>query len=179
MKIVFSVKDQKITHDLQDTLVAGSSGVVLADFLFDETWSDLDVVIVFTNSSICKPYPVEYTGDLVEVPSSVLAPGKFYVSCIGYGENGYRKTTRAWDIQQAITVSKCGALGDCDLLRPASKKVSDDDIASDKEIQDMLDQVFGKADTPEPPQPDAPAGDEDIATDDEVKDMLELVFGGD
>ena len=179
MTIAFSVNDQKITHDLQDTLVAGSSGVVLADFLFDETWKDLDIVVVFSNSSLCKPVPVRYTDTSLEVPSDVLAPGKLYVSCVGFGSNGYRKTTRAWDIQQAITVVQCGAMGACELLRPVAQSTSDGDIASDDEVEDMLEQVFGKNDTPTPPQPDAPSGDGDIASDDEVKDMLDNIFGGD
>lgn len=179
MLIVFSVNDQKISHDLKQSLVAGSSGVVIASFLFDESWNDLDIAVVFSNSAVCKPEPVRYDNAPVVVPSSVLVPGKLYVSCIGFGDNGYRKTTQAWDIQQAITVMKCGALGDCELLRPVSQSVSDKDIAADDEIKDMLDQVFGEKDTPTPPQPDTPAGDEDIATDDEVKDMLDNIFGGD
>ncbi len=179
MTIAISVNDQKITHDLQDTLVAGSNGVVLADFSFDESWHDLDIVVVFSNSSVCKPVPMRYLYAPLELPSAVLVPGKLYVSCVGFGKYGYRKTTRAWDIQQAITVARCGAMGDCELLRPSTQEVSGDDIASDKEVEDMLEQVFGPIDTPTPPQPDTPSGDgdEDIASDDEVKAMLDNVFG--
>jgi len=49
--IIFTVNDQKVTHDLgQRTLVAGSSGVVKAAFTFDNSWDGLDVVVVFSNS---------------------------------------------------------------------------------------------------------------------------------
>lgn len=38
MLIIFTVNDQKVTHDLgQRTLVAGSSGVVKAAFTFDNS----------------------------------------------------------------------------------------------------------------------------------------------
>ena len=51
MLIIFTVNDQKVTHDLgQRTLVAGSSGVVKAAFTFDNSWDGLDVVAVFSNS---------------------------------------------------------------------------------------------------------------------------------
>lgn len=51
MLIIFTVNDQKVTHDLgQRTLVAGSSGVVKAAFTFDNSWDGLDVVVVFSNS---------------------------------------------------------------------------------------------------------------------------------
>lgn len=51
MLIIFTVNDQKVTHDLgQRTLVAGSSGVVQAAFTFDNSWDGLDVVVVFSNS---------------------------------------------------------------------------------------------------------------------------------
>ena len=45
MLIIFTVNDQKVTHDLgQRTLVAGSSGVVKAAFTFDNSWDGLDSV---------------------------------------------------------------------------------------------------------------------------------------
>ena len=46
MLIIFTVNDQKVTHDLgQRTLVAGSSGVAKAAFTFDNSWDGLDVVV--------------------------------------------------------------------------------------------------------------------------------------
>lgn len=52
MLIIFTVKDQKVTHDLgKRTLVAESVGVVQAAFTFDNSWDGLDKVIVFSNSN--------------------------------------------------------------------------------------------------------------------------------
>lgn len=64
MLIIFTVNDQKVTHDLgQRTLVAGSSGVVKAAFTFDNSWDGLDVVVVFSNSGKkCNNKPIKYDG---------------------------------------------------------------------------------------------------------------------
>ena len=61
MLIIFTVNDQKVTHDLgQRTLVAGSSGVVQAAFTFDNSWDGLDVVVVFSNSGKkCNNKPIK------------------------------------------------------------------------------------------------------------------------
>ena len=148
MCITFTVNKQTITHDLgQQQLVAGSSGVVQADFSFDESWEGFDVVAVFTNSAKRCAAPVRYTGEPIDIPANALVAGKLYVSLIGFGDNDLRKTTRKWDIQQAITVQECGALGDCDLLRNmvhecTSGEVSDADVATDAEVVEMLNSVF-------------------------------------
>lgn len=42
MLIIFSVNDQKITHDLKGQLVAGSVDIVQAAFKFDSSWDELD-----------------------------------------------------------------------------------------------------------------------------------------
>ena len=41
MLIIFSVNDQKITHDLKGQLVAGSVDIVQAAFKFDSSWDEL------------------------------------------------------------------------------------------------------------------------------------------
>lgn len=120
MLITFTVKDQKVTHDLGSrTLVSGSSGEVQADFVFDDSWDGYDVIVVFTNSNqqCGSVQPIKYEGEAFDIPDSVLKAGKLYVSVIGFGDNGKRKTTLKWDIQQAITVHQCGAMGSCELLR--------------------------------------------------------------
>ena len=148
MLITFTIKEQTITHDLgQQQLVAGSNGVVQADFSFDGSWEGFDVVVVFTNSAKRCAAPVRYTGDPIDIPTTVLVAGKLYVSVIGFGDNGLRKTTMRWDIQQAITVQECGALGGCELLRNmvhdcTTSEVSDEDIATDEEVVQMLNSVF-------------------------------------
>ena len=119
MLIIFTVNDQKVTHDLgQRTLVAGSSGVVKAAFTFDNSWDGLDVVVVFSNSGKkCNNKPIKYDGVPIDIPPEVLIAGKLYVSVIGFGDSGTRKTTQKWDVQQAISVHPCGALGSLDILR--------------------------------------------------------------
>lgn len=184
MLIIFTVKDQKVTHDLgKRNLVAESVGVVQAAFTFDSDWEGLDKIVVFTNTNkkCCSPKPVRYDDDPIDIPVEVLKAGKLYVSVIGFGEGTKKLTTRAWDIQQAITVQECGAMGGCDLLRNmASGTVSDGDVATDGEVDDMLDDVFGEdeptggeTETPETPS----VSEEDVATDKEVSDMLDEVFG--
>lgn len=44
MLIIFSVNDQKITHDLKGQLVAGSVDIVQAAFKFDSSWAELDKI---------------------------------------------------------------------------------------------------------------------------------------
>lgn len=44
MLIIFSVNDQKITHDLKGQLVAGSVDIVQAAFKFDSSWDELDKI---------------------------------------------------------------------------------------------------------------------------------------
>ena len=51
MLIIFSVNDQKITHDLKGQLVAGSVDIVQAAFKFDSSWDELDKIVVFTSSA--------------------------------------------------------------------------------------------------------------------------------
>ena len=184
MLIIFTVKDQKVTHDLGSrNLVAESIGVVQAAFTFDTDWDGLDKIVVFTNSNkkCCSPKPVKYEGEPIDIPVEVLKAGKLYVSIIGFGEGTKKLTTRAWDIQQAITVQDCGAMGGCELLRNmASSSISEEGVATDEEVDDMLDSVFGEDDPveDEPSEPSTPSvPDEDVATDDEVSTMLDDVFG--
>lgn len=190
MLITFTVKDQKVTHDLgKRTLVAGSKGEVQAAFTFDSSWDGYDVVVVFTNSSAkCKgTKPTKHEGGPFDIPPEALVAGKLYVSVIGFGENGKRKTTMKWDIQQAITVQPCGALGGCDLLRNLAQdggNVSEDNVATDEEVETMLDDVFGEVveggsgESPDSPESGSGTVDEDdVATDAEVHQMLESVFG--
>lgn len=174
MVITFSVNGQKITHDLKGSLVAGSVGVVKAAFEFDKTWCCLDTIAVFKNSQSCKPVPVKYyPGTQINVPESVLVPGKLYVSVVGFGQNGTRKTTQAWDIQQALTVTKCGALGGCDLLRNMVQ-VPDAVVATDEEYDEMMGEIFPDWNKSEPePLPDGAV----VATDEEAEEMFNEVFG--
>lgn len=179
MLIIFSVDDQKITHDLKGQLVAGSVDIVQAAFKFDSSWDELDKIVVFTSSACPKPVPVQFADEAFYIPKDVLKPGKLYVSVVGFGLDGRKKTTQKWDIMQAITVQKCGDGGDCDLLRYlAQGQVADGKVAKDEEVEDMLDTVFGK---PEAPKPDPGGSDSndknDIATDKDVADMLNKVFG--
>lgn len=127
MLIIFTVNDQKVTHDLgQRTLVAGSCGVVQAAFTFDNSWDGLDVVVVFSNSGKkCNNKPIKYDGVPIDIPPEVLIAGKLYVSVIGFGGSGTRKTTQKWDVQQAISVHPCGALGRQQTSASVSKGRSD------------------------------------------------------
>ena len=176
MLIIFTVNDQKVTHDLgQRTLVAGSSGVVKAAFTFDNSWDGLDVVVVFSNSGKeCNNKPIKYDGVPIDIPPEVLIAGKLYVSVIGFGDSGTRKTTQKWDVQQAISVHPCGALGSLDILRNmAQGSVPEENVATDEEVKQMLTEVFGSEEAPDEPDDETPVvDDEDVATDEEVIQML-------
>lgn len=141
MLIIFTVNDQKVTHDLgQRTLVAGSSGVVKAAFTFDNSWDGLDVVVVFSNSGKkCNNKPIKYDGVPIDIPPEVLIAGKLYVSVIGFGDSGTRKTTQKWDVQQAISVHPCGALGSLDILRNmAQGSVPEENVATNGDMEAAL-----------------------------------------
>lgn len=177
MLIIFSVNDQKITHDLKGQLVAGSVDIVQAAFKFDSSWDELDKIVVFTSSACPKPVPVQFADEAFYIPKDVLKPGKLYVSVVGFGLDGRKKTTQKWDIMQAITVQKCGDGGDCDLLRYlAQGQVADGKVAKDEEVKDMLDTVFGKSEAPKPDPGGSDSNDknvseDDIATDKDVADI--------
>lgn len=139
MLIIFSVNDQKITHDLKGQLVAGSVDIVQAAFKFDSSWDELDKIVVFTSSACPKPVPVQFADEAFYIPKDVLKPGKLYVSVVGFGLDGRKKTTQKWDIMQAITVQKCGDGGDCDLLRYlAQGQVADGKVAKDEEVEENV-----------------------------------------
>lgn len=94
MLIIFSVNDQKITHDLKGQLVAGSVDIVQAAFKFDSSWDELDKIVVFTSSACPKPVPVQFADEAFYIPKDVLKPGKLYVSVVGFGLDGRKKTTQ-------------------------------------------------------------------------------------
>lgn len=96
------------------------------------------------------------------------------MSCIGFTD-GVRKTTQAWDVQQAITVQKCGAMGGCDILRNMVQ-VPQEKVASDGDFISMMRDVFGDSYKPGEDLEDPAAGAE-IATDEEVREMFAEVFG--
>lgn len=167
MLIIFSVNDQKITHDLKGQLVAGSVDIVQAAFKFDSSWDELDKIVVFTSSACPKPVPVQFADEAFYIPKDVLKPGKLYVSVVGFGLDGRKKTTQKWDIMQAITVQKCGDGGDCDLLRYlAQGQVADGKVAKDEEVKDMLDTVFGKSEAPKPDPGGSDSNDKNVSEDD-------------
>lgn len=150
MVITFTVREQKISHNMTQTLVAESVGIIYADFQFDTSWDDLEKIVVFYSSDkSVKPVPLKWNGEMLPIPTEVLIAGKLYVSAVGFGSGGRRKNTQAWDVMQAISVQRCGALGGCEFLRPMAENDEQQldpsklDVATDKEVKDMLDDVFG------------------------------------
>ena len=165
--ISLMVKRQKITYQMDEPVIAGSTGIVKAMIFFDSTWDDLDKVVVFSHDNPqIKPFPVKFTGNPIAIPPEILVPGKLYVSVIGFAE-GIRKTTQRWDVQQAITVQRCGALGSCDLLRTMTQ-VPNSSVATDEEFGNMMEEIF--------PSPDSEVPDANIASDEEVEMMFNRIF---
>lgn len=195
MYITFTVNDTKISHDAGGkSIVAGSSGEVKAKFVFDSSWELFDVVVVFSNNNMKKRdiKPIRYSGEPVNIPDDALVAGKLYVSIIGFSLNGSRKTTLKWDMTQAITIQECGALGCSDILRSFATEnkrlVSDEDIATDQENREMLDEIFGPIDESGGDESCNNPSDDDgykpleipeaiVATDEENRELIELIFG--
>lgn len=195
MYITFTVNEQKISHDAAGkTIVAGSSGEVKAKFVFDSAWELFEIVVVFYNNNMKKRdiKPIRYSGEPVNVPDDALVAGKLYVSIIGFSLNGSRKTTQKWDMTQAITIQECGVLGCSDILRSFATEnkrlINDDDIATDQENREMIDEVFGpKPDDENDGNGDNPSEEDGykpleipeaiVATDDENRELIESIFG--
>ena len=97
------------------------------------------------------------------------------MSCIGFGDGGKRKTTQAWDVQQAITVQRCGAMGGCDILRNMVQ-VPESKVATDGDFVSMMNEIFGPEYKPGPGM-DMPVAPGEVATDAEVSEMFAEVFG--
>ena len=88
MLIIFSVNDQKITHDMKGQLVAGSVDIVQAAFKFDSSWDELDKIVVFTSSACPKPVPVQFADEAFYIPKDVLKPGGCH--CGRHQDQGHR-----------------------------------------------------------------------------------------
>lgn len=178
MLITFTVTGQKVRHDLGNrTLVAGSSGDVQADFNFDDSWEGYDTIIVFSNSNqqCGNVQPIRYEGEALNIPEKALKAGKLYVSVIGFAGKDKRRTTLKWDIQQAITVQECGAMGDCDILRNMVQ-VPQSEVASDGEFVAAMNEVF-KGEYKPSEDMEYPEATDKVATEEEVQEMFAEVFG--
>lgn len=126
MTLTFTVADQIISHDLGERpLVAGSKGVVYADFAFDDTWDGLDIVVLFANAQTkYGQIPRKYEGDAIPIPPEVLTFGKLFVSAVGYSGDTVRKTTKKWDTYNAISVQPCGTIDGTDILKDMAHTVT-------------------------------------------------------
>ena len=97
MLIIFSVNDQKITHDLKGQLVAGSVDIVQAAFKFDSSWDELDKIVVFTSSACPKPVPVQFAvGAAINIPKDmVVKSGSVVTNPTGQPKGTYIKLVLA------------------------------------------------------------------------------------
>lgn len=96
MLIIFSVNDQKITHDLKGQLVAGSVDIVQAAFKFDSSWDELDKIVVFTSSACPKPVPVQFADEAFYIPKDmVVKSGSVVTNPTGQPKGTYIKLVLA------------------------------------------------------------------------------------
>ena len=96
MLIIFSVNDQKITHDLKGQLVAGSVDIVQAAFKFDSSWDELDKIVVFTSSACPKPVPVQFADEAFYIPKDmVVKSGSVVTNPAGQPKGTYIKLVLA------------------------------------------------------------------------------------
>ena len=96
MLIIFSVNDQKITHDLKGQLVAGSVDIVQATFKFDSSWDELDKIVVFTSSTCPKPVPVQFADEAFYIPKDmVVKSGSVVTNPTGQPKGTYIKLVLA------------------------------------------------------------------------------------
>lgn len=96
MLIIFSVNDQKITHDLKGQLVAGNVDIVQAAFKFDSSWDELDKIVVFTSSACPKPVPVQFADEAFYIPKDmVVKSGSVVTNPTGQPKGTYIKLVLA------------------------------------------------------------------------------------
>lgn len=96
MLIIFSVNDQKITHDLKGQLVAGSVDIVQAAFKFDSSWDELDKIVVFTSSACPKSVPVQFADEAFYIPKDmVVKSGSVVTNPTGQPKGTYIKLVLA------------------------------------------------------------------------------------
>lgn len=96
MLIIFSVNDQKITHDMKGQLVAGSVDIVQAAFKFDSSWDELDKIVVFTSSACPKPVPVQFADEAFYIPKDmVVKSGSVVTNPTGQPKGTYIKLVLA------------------------------------------------------------------------------------
>lgn len=96
MLIIFSVNDQKITHDLKGQLVAGSVDIVQAAFKFDSSWDELDKIVVFTSNACPKPVPVQFADEAFYIPKDmVVKSGSVVTNPTGQPKGTYIKLVLA------------------------------------------------------------------------------------
>lgn len=96
MLIIFSVNDQKITHDMKGQLVAGSVDIVQAAFKFDSSWDELDKIVVFTSSACPKPVPVQFADEAINIPKDmVVKSGSVVTNPAGQPKGTYIKLVLA------------------------------------------------------------------------------------
>ncbi len=190
--------DQSELHFIRREVIA--SGAVKAykvHFTFDESWKGLKKIALFKAGDVGREVPVD-ENDLCEIPWEVLKEAgiDLEIGIVGLDHNSLVLPTiwvNAGTIQVGIGTGNLtppspslyqqllNMIGDLQSLNTTNKANlvaainevfagKDHDIAVDKEVSDMLENIFGKF-------TGVPVPDDQIADDTEINSMLDSVFG--
>ena len=184
-----------------DTLRQNSKKTYNVEFNFDKCWDGYSKTVIFEAGP--ASVIVALTEDRCTIPAECLKHGSVKLQIGIYGVNGEERKGTIWCLASMIipdaTMNMGGSspspddiyseimavIGDLGAAGFEGKTLSEVIIelrnniagtATDKEVEDMLDDTFGSA----PILPDNPGGEEipnNTATDKEVADILDEVFG--
>lgn len=185
-----------------DTLQQNSEKEYEVEFDFDKSWDGYSKTAIFEAGP--ASVIVVLTDDRCVVPAECLKHGSVKLKIGVYGVNGDKRKGTVWCLTSLIipdytlgngSGSPCdpdgiyseimAAIGDlsaagfegmtlAEVLKEVKNSVCE--TATDKEVNDALDEAFGGSYTP-PDNPDEPEDPSNTATDKEVEDLLDEVFG--
>ena len=201
--MVIEIKDQWAMLVRDDTLRQNSKKPYEVELVFDESWNGFSKTAIFEAGPVS--IVVVLTEDRCTIPAECLKHGSVKLKIGVYGVKGEARKATVWcETSMIIPDGGLGlgsssgtplpddayeqimaVIGDLGAAGFEGKTLSEVIIelrnniagtATDKEVEDMLDDTFGSA----PILPDNPGGEEipnNTATDKEVADILDEVFG--
>lgn len=187
MKIIVSASIAHVVED--DSLLEGSEKTYSVAFQFEEGWEG------YTKSALFKVEDTEYTpvpltDDCCDIPPECLEQGGVRLKIGVTGEKDGETKGPIWCYgSRVIAVTEPE-----ELIPPSfsSGGVSSDDVATDQEVGEVLDEIFDSnatesGSTGSDTTPDSSGGTDsgtesgesssDVATDEEVEGVLDDVFG--
>lgn len=195
--IKIRVNQSELHFIRREVIASGAVKAYKVHFTFDESWNGLKKIALFKAGDVGREVPLD-ENNLCEIPWEVLKEAgiDLEIGIVGLDHNALVLPTiwvNAGMIQVGIGTGNLAPpspslyqqllnmIGDLQSLKTVNKAnlVSainevfagkDHDIAVDKEVSDMLENIFGKF-------TGVPVPDDQIAADKEVDNMLDTIFG--